>query len=80
MRYEEWQLDQAMVGHPSGPIFAAYTPEGIRQLDSEFCQRILSAKTVADFEQIEKDIWANPHLHTKIKSNLLLNLHNARPR
>jgi hypothetical protein len=51
---EELYIDQAMV-HGAG-VFAAYTPWGIRQIDSQFCTRIqdiLQGKEQA-LERIQK--------------------------
>ena len=55
-------------------IISGLTPWGVHGIDSTFIDRIRSMTTIAEAEQIKRDIKANPHLHAKIKENLLLNL------
>jgi hypothetical protein len=60
-------------------FFACYTPEGIRRLDGEFCQRILAYKGgKREYRRIRWAILSNPHLHSVIKQNLLYNLEMRR--
>lgn len=62
-------------------IDSIYTPEGIKILDSWYCNRIREFKSKNrrfDFtkRQLKKMITCNRHLHDVIKLNLLLNLEN----
>lgn len=57
-------------------FFSAYTPHGIRVLDSQFCTRIRGAKSKNECDEIREDIKNCPHLHKIIKDNLFLNLRN----
>jgi hypothetical protein len=59
-------------------VSAIYTPWGIHRLDDEFARRIHVMTSVAEADKIKADIEANPHLHAKIKENLLENLSNFR--
>ena len=102
-------LDQAMQGfkHPGIQFMSFYTPEGIRRMDTLFCNRIRACKRGEPFTEyamcywsvfskkpkheprrevervwkdtkksLTKDIKDNPHLHPKIKENLLFNLNS----
>jgi hypothetical protein len=71
-------VDQAMVRktYLDRNFFAAYTPWGIRQLDSRFCRRIMALKSKAEAKVIRKQIKDCAHLHDVIKDNLFLNLRN----
>ena len=55
-------------------FFAAYTPVGIKKLDSNYIKAIQEGKVDSDF--LTKQIRKNPHLHPLIKENLLYNLKN----
>jgi hypothetical protein len=56
-------------------ITSFYLPHGIRQLDSEYSQRIMNMhESKEDPKNLRNDIKTNPHLHRKIKRNLLFNL------
>lgn len=55
-------------------IASFYLPYGIKQLDSEYAERIISSKE--NSKRLKKEIKSNPHLHWKIKRNLLFNLRN----
>jgi len=59
-------------------ISATFTPHGIRQIDSLFIRKIQNLPTRKYADQVKKEIIENPHLHEKIKENLLLNLKNMR--
>ena len=67
-------LDQApnVLGYGAG--FAAYTPEGIRALESQFAWRIMKCRTRRTLLKIRRELKQNPHLHRKLRSNLLLNI------
>lgn len=71
---DRWRLDQAMVGRPGGPLFAAWTPHGIRQMESKFAERIIAARSRAALAVVRAELKKNPHLHRKIKDNLFLNI------
>jgi hypothetical protein len=80
--FDEMYTDQAPIdtiidnGEHRGYFGATYTPWGIKQLDSEFANRIQNLWKIDgdSSEQIRKDIIDNVHLHYYIKENLLLNL------
>lgn len=69
---EDIYIDQCRV--VKSFLYASYTPHGIRNLDTAFCKRILKAATANELREIEADLHDNPHLHIKIKENLILNL------
>ena len=72
---EKVYVDQAGVNrlrYKGLQITSFYLPEGIRQLDSEYSRRIMSHRE--DTKNLRKEIKSNPHLHRKIKRNLLFNL------
>lgn len=51
-------------------VMAAWTPEAIRDRESGYIRRILAG------EDCGAEIKADPHLHEKLKGNLLKNLEN----
>lgn len=58
-----------------GFVFAAYTPFGIREIESEYAKRILSfTGDKKDRAALAKEIAENKHLHYAIRRNLLDNL------
>lgn len=65
-------LDQAPTDGPY--VFAAWSPDAIRNMDGELAQRIFHAPTKKELLKLRAEVKANPHLHRKIKSNLLLNI------
>lgn len=80
-------MDKIYVDQGGSRVFFAdrcistfYTPFGIKQLDSEFSKRIMDLRN--DPEKIKnskillKEIKENPHLHRKIKRDLIVNLKN----
>ena len=62
----------------NGPTITSFLTEyGIRELDSWMCKQIKgSSKFTKD--ELTRLIRRNPHLHNIIKTNLLINLKNAR--
>ncbi len=50
------------------------TQQGIRKIDSEFCQRIMADPTGEAVDILQADIERNEHLHEEVKENLLHNL------
>lgn len=103
---ESWYRDQAYKPGMNWMFMSDfYTPDGIKQIDSRFCHRILAfqqGKSYMEYSwsywspysdepkraprrevervwtdtlaSLSKDIIENPHLHPKIKENLLYNL------
>lgn len=73
-------VDQAIRSSTYGDrnIFSAYTPWGIRQLDSYYGNLIRTLPNKLFATKLRKEIKNNPHLHKKIKENLLFNLDNYR--
>ena len=83
---DDLYVDQAM--SYGGYFFSAYTPYGIKQIDSDFCHRIQNIGTdntytsrreereytKEDPEKLRNDILDNQHLHPCIIENLLQNL------
>jgi len=57
-----------------GYVSSFYTPYGIKGIDSGFAQRIM--KLEEDPKKLKKEIKENPHLHKRIKRNLIFNLKN----
>jgi hypothetical protein len=53
-------------------ITSFYTPYGIKQMDSDYGRRIRSG--TEDLKKLRREIKLNPHLHRRIKRNLLYNL------
>lgn len=50
------------------------TQQGIRQIDAEFCRRIMSMRDGQGADAIKRDIEKNEHICQEIKDNLLGNL------
>lgn len=57
---------------------SAYTPWGIRQMDTNYCNLIGNMPSKEYADKLEKEIINNPHLHDIIKENLLSNLEMCR--
>ncbi len=59
-------------------ITSAFTPFGIKQIDSKFARRITEGipSGKEDPVKLEEDIRANENLHKIIKDNLIENLHS----
>jgi hypothetical protein len=56
-------------------VFAAYTPYGIKDIESGYAKRILAFKgDMKERTALAKEIAKNKHLHYAIKRNLLDNL------
>ena len=53
-------------------MFAPYTPDGIRMLDTMYANCIMAG--VGTVEKLTKHIQDNPHLHQQLKDNLILNM------
>lgn len=74
---EEFYVDQAPINSRcfDRTFFSAYTPHGIRNLDSWMIKQI-THESKYDKETLEKMIKCNYHLHNIIKTNLIDNLRN----
>lgn len=74
---DEYYIDQTMVNiyYADRHFFGAYTPWGIKGIESWFTKQILSGKNK---KKLSYMIRRNPHLHNVIKTNLLENLKNCR--
>lgn len=59
-------------------LTAAYTWYGLKRMDSMYCNKILNMPNKKYADKLRKEIQENPHLHEKIKENLLYNLKNMR--
>lgn len=70
----EWRCDQAPNTLPGG--WSSLTPGCITEIESALARRILDSKSKVELLNIRKDVKTNPHLHQRIKSNLLLNIRN----
>ncbi len=58
-----------------GFVSSFYTPEGIRHLDSDFCQEIREFRgSESKYKKLRFQILSNKHLHSVIKQNLVHNL------
>ena len=70
---DKMYVDQSMKNSQYGDrnLFSAYTPYGIKQIDSEFAKRIMEGD---EPKELREDIKENPHLHRRIKRNLIFNL------
>ena len=51
---------------------SSFAPYGIQQIDAEFAKRIMNGNE--NPKKLKKEIKENPHLHRKIKRNLIFNL------
>ena len=77
---DSYYIDQAMVStqYFDRHLFAVYTPHGIRMLEGAYCEKMRNMPTKEYADDLRREIKKNPHLHEKIKENLLLNLKNYR--
>ena len=58
-------------------VSAFYTPLGIKSIDGEFVQAIMSFDgNKEDYNHLRNSIMNNVHLHSVIKQNLIFNLEN----
>jgi hypothetical protein len=59
-----------------GMVFACWTPEGNRLRESEFIRRIRLLRPIRSRKRsaLIREIQADPHLHIRIKRNLVYNL------
>lgn len=58
-------------------VFASYTSIGVRRIDSYFYYRIRYMSSFEEGMEIENQIILCPHLHIKIKENLIDNLKSS---
>lgn len=61
-----------------GIVSSAYTPWGIKRMESWYIHQIHEGYPDYTLEYMELLIKCNPHLHNVIKTNLLENLYNDR--
>jgi len=56
-------------------FFCSLSPNGIKKLDGNFCERIRGfSGDKNEYNSLRRSIMENCHLHTVIKNNLLFNL------
>lgn len=74
---DELYRDQAVLRYRffDRGFFCALTPYGVKELDSAYARRILAGKNLVE---LAREIRRDPHLHFKIKDNLLLNIRRRR--
>lgn len=79
-KIESLYVDQAMVSNQyfDRRVCSTFTLWGIRQMDSMFIKKIMNMPTKKYADNLRREIKQNPHLHSKIKENLLENLKNYR--
>jgi len=58
-------------------FFASYTPFGVHAVYVAFLRRMRSAEPGDSKRSIKRDIQSNPHLHFKLKAQLLKRLKKA---
>lgn len=68
---DELYIDQEYYNHRH--VLTSYTPYGIRQMYTDYADRILKGKE--DKAKLQEEIQANPHLHQTLKNNLIQNLY-----
>ena len=76
---DDIRIDQCMVNNKyyDRNFFSALTPYGISQIEGWMINQILSDSKFS-FDELERMIRRNPHLHNVIKTNLINNLNNKR--
>lgn len=75
---QSWYIDQAPLSdsYKGGNFYTTLPSFGVRQIDSDFCNKIIGLKNRETGILLKRAIKSNIHLHEKIKENLLLNLKN----